>query len=152
MLARLRPAAEEKDQGFTLIELLVVIIIIGILAAIAIPVFLNQRKKGVDASIKSDLRSMATIQETAITDDPSLIGVAWDGTSPLPAAIADFKKSAGNVIVVTVKAGTGYCIKGSNPGGTASGGTTGTFYWYDSALGGLQSAASATAPTGGACG
>ena len=55
MIARIRKSIDEKDQGFTLIELLVVIIIIGILAAIAIPVFLNQRKKAVDASIKSDL-------------------------------------------------------------------------------------------------
>ena len=49
MLARIRKAMDNREEGFTLIELLVVIIIIGIFAAIAIPVFLNQRQKGYDA-------------------------------------------------------------------------------------------------------
>src|SRR3954471_20459626 len=68
MLDRIRKAQEEGEGGFTLIELLVVIIIIGILAAIAIPTFLNQRKKGYDAQAKSDLKHIATMQETFLSD------------------------------------------------------------------------------------
>ncbi len=68
MLARIRKSAEEKDQGFTLIELLVVIIIIGILAAIAIPVFLNQRQKGYKADMKSVAKNGATAVESAATE------------------------------------------------------------------------------------
>ena len=68
MLARIRKTQEENEGGFTLIELLVVVIIIGILAAIAIPTFLKQREKGWEASAKSDLRNAATAQESYFTE------------------------------------------------------------------------------------
>jgi type IV pilus assembly protein PilA len=67
MLSKLRRTVED-EKGFTLIELLVVILIIGILAAIAIPSFLNQTSKAKDASAKELARSAQTAAETYATD------------------------------------------------------------------------------------
>jgi type IV pilus assembly protein PilA len=73
MLKRLRERAG-SEKGFTLIELLVVMLILGILAAIAIPAFLNQRGKANDATMKAQARTMQTAIETYATDNNTYVG------------------------------------------------------------------------------
>lgn len=62
---------ESNEDGFTLVELLVVILVIGILAAIAIPVFLNQRQTSNDAAVASDVKNHGLAMQTYFTSNPN---------------------------------------------------------------------------------
>ena len=157
MIARMHKSMQEKDKGFTLIELLVVIIIIGILAAIAIPVFLNQRKKGWDAAIKSDLKNMATAEETVLTDTGAYTATVGAVGTTGTLADAGFKYSAASNYSASPATIT---IKTYNTAGVAQAAATpgngsycllatsaSTQVWvYNSAAGGLQPNTVTTCP------
>ncbi|WP_421741420.1 type II secretion system protein [Cellulomonas sp.] len=129
MIARIRKSIDEKDKGFTLIELLVVMIIIGILAAIAIPVFLNQRKKAVDTATKADVSTVGKEIATYFVDGTGTLTATIVGNTltladgATPAYSTAIKLSNGTVAPTTgnasaaLSSNTGWCIALGNPNG-----------------------------------
>ena len=133
MFTKLHRAMKDGDKGFTLIELLVVIIIIGILAGIAIPVFFSQRKKAVDKSVVSDVTNASLSMESYYSTNN-----AYPTTNAQATATTNADKivvSAGNSLTITTDGATGYCIAGTNPASNYSSAPK----YYDSNKGGLQS-------------
>jgi type IV pilus assembly protein PilA len=148
VITRLRN--KKDDEGFTLIELLVVVVIIGVLVAIAVPVYLNYRQGAADKSAQSDVRGAISTVEQWYTDNNNIYPAGPTG-----------KQTASFVLSTTTTAGTGtvglitlsdktemvyvpptgttltYRICGHNVGGS------GKYYVYDSSLGGSVKATTA---------
>jgi type IV pilus assembly protein PilA len=143
-----------QDDGFTLIELLVVVVIIGVLVAIAVPVYLNYRKGAADKSAQSDVRGAISAVEQFYTDNGNNLPDSASGTGGATASITLTSTSPAvpspstqtitlsdktQLSYVNVPSGTSsyYRICATNSGGS------GKWYVYNSSVGGSVSAAAA---------
>jgi type IV pilus assembly protein PilA len=136
---------KKADEGFTLIELLVVVVIIGVLVAIAVPVYLNYRKGAADKSAQSDVRGAVSTIEQYYTDNNNAYPTATyasqtasfslygsggtaSGTSTSPGGWITLSDKT--TLTFKPNGTTAYYVCASNSGGS------GKVYLYDSSVGG----------------
>ena len=131
------------EKGFTLVELLVVVIIIGILSAVAVPIYLNQRKAAWNSTIQSDVKNASLVVETAMTANNGKFDNGWAGTySPGKAKLgtSDQEITVSKDVTIVIAKGAdsdNYTITGTDSNsGTKQ-------YTYDSANGAISESAKA---------
>ncbi|MFC4070702.1 type II secretion system protein [Actinoplanes subglobosus] len=159
VIARLR-AGKKNDEGFTLIELLVVVVIIGVLVAIAVPVYLNYRQGAADKSAQSDVRGAISAIEQYYTSNGNTYpsghltqdnsgGAAATLTLPgaTTASNGTVTLSDKSVLHYIAVGTTGYRVCATNSGGS------GKYYLYDSSAGGsVKESTTVTASNFANCG
>jgi type IV pilus assembly protein PilA len=111
MLRKLRERINSEEKGFTLIELLVVILIIGILAAIALPAFLGQQKKGEDSEAKSNARNTVSQVESCYANEQTYLNC--DTAAKLGATGLDI----GGTIAIANPTATTYAVTATSKSG-----------------------------------
>ncbi len=107
-----------QKQGFTLIELLIVVVIIGILAAVAIPKFSSTKQRASRSAGLADMRNLATSQEGFFVDSARYAALTDTGST---AGKMNFSPSTGNTGLAIVATGTGWSAVVSIPGGESCG-------------------------------